>query len=93
LGRHGPKKTRHGLGPGWITVFTFRADTARPKNLLGFDGPNPFGTKHDGLGPIWPGLAQFPALVARLRVAVYIVLLIRARYSIALLLCGGGLHE
>jgi hypothetical protein len=55
LGRHGPKKARRGLGPGWATVFTLRAGTARPKNLLGFAGPNPFGTKHDGLGPGWPG--------------------------------------
>jgi hypothetical protein len=23
---------------------------ARPKNLLGFAGPNSFGTNHDGLG-------------------------------------------
>jgi hypothetical protein len=29
---------------------------------LGFHGPNPFGTKHDGLGPGWPDPAQFLAL-------------------------------
>jgi hypothetical protein len=63
LGRHGPTKTRHGLGPGWATVFTLRAGTARPKKCLGFSGPNPFGTKHDGFGPGWPGPAQFPALI------------------------------
>jgi hypothetical protein len=62
LGRHGPTKARHGLGPGWATVFTLWAGTARPKKCLGFSGPNPFDTKHDGLGPGWPGLAQFPAL-------------------------------
>jgi hypothetical protein len=64
LGRHGPKKTRRDLGPSWTTVFTLRAGTTRPKNLLGFAGSNPFGTKHDGLGPGWPGPAQFPALFA-----------------------------
>jgi hypothetical protein len=58
----GSTKTRRGLGPDWTTVFTLRADTARPKNCLGFTGPNPFGTKHDRLGPGWPGPAQFPAL-------------------------------
>jgi hypothetical protein len=42
-------------GPGWATVFTLRAGTTRPKNLLGFAGPNPFGTKHDGLGLARPG--------------------------------------
>jgi hypothetical protein len=63
LGRHGPTKARRGLGPGWATVFTLRAGTARPKKCLGFPGPNPFGTKHDGLGPDWPGPAQFPALL------------------------------
>jgi hypothetical protein len=62
LGRHGPTKARRGLGPDWATVFTLRAGTARPKNCLGFLGPNPFGTKHDGLGPGRPGTAQFPAL-------------------------------
>jgi hypothetical protein len=62
LGRHGPTKARRGLGPGWTTVFTLRAGTARSKNCLGFLGPNPFGTKHDGLGPGRPGTAQFPAL-------------------------------
>jgi hypothetical protein len=62
LGRHGPKKARRrGLGPGWTTVFRLRAGTARPKNLLNFAGPNPFGTKHDGLGRAGP--AQFPALL------------------------------
>jgi hypothetical protein len=30
---------------------------------LDFPGPNPFGTKHDGLRPGWPGPAQFPALL------------------------------
>jgi hypothetical protein len=55
LGRHGPKKARRGLGPGWTTVFILRAGTARPKNYLGFAGPNPFGTKHDWLGSGWPG--------------------------------------
>jgi hypothetical protein len=55
-------KARRGLGPGWATVFALRAGTARPKSLLGFLGPNPFGTKHDGLGPGWPDPAQFPAL-------------------------------
>jgi hypothetical protein len=55
-------KARCGLGPGWATVFTLRAGTTRPKNCLGFSGPNPFSTKHDGLGPGWPGPAQFPAL-------------------------------
>jgi hypothetical protein len=64
MGRHGPTKARRGLGPDWATVFTLRAGTARPKNCLGFLGPNPFGTKHDGLGPSRPGTAQFPALQA-----------------------------
>jgi hypothetical protein len=62
LGRHDPTKARRGLGPGWATVFTLQADTARHKNCLGFPGPNPFGTKHDRLGPGWPGPAQFPTL-------------------------------
>jgi hypothetical protein len=62
LGRHGPTKARHCLGSGWATVFILRAGTTRPKNCLGFPGPNPFGTKHDGLGPGWPGPAQFAAL-------------------------------
>ena len=44
LDRHGLKKARRGLGPSWATVFTLRAGTARPKDLLGFAGPNPFGT-------------------------------------------------
>jgi hypothetical protein len=26
----GPTKARRGLGPDWTTVFTLRADTARP---------------------------------------------------------------
>jgi hypothetical protein len=51
LGRHDPNKARRGLGSGRTTVFTLRAGTARPRNFLGFAGPNPFGTKHDGLGP------------------------------------------
>jgi hypothetical protein len=63
LSRHDPKKARRGLGPGWATVFRLRAGTARPKNLLGFAGPNPFDTKHDGLGSGWPSPAQFPALL------------------------------
>jgi hypothetical protein len=58
---------RVGLGPArpkegttWFRAelghcFTLWAGTARPKNLLGFAGPNPFGTKHDGLGPGRPG--------------------------------------
>jgi hypothetical protein len=66
MGRHGPTKARRGLGPDWATVFTLRAGTARPKNCLGFLGPNPFGTKHDGLGPSRPGTAQFPALIKTL---------------------------
>jgi hypothetical protein len=52
---------RAGLGPCWTTVFTFRASTPRPKSLLGFPVLNPFGTKHDGLGPGRAGPAQFPA--------------------------------
>jgi hypothetical protein len=67
LGRHGPKKARRGLGSGWATVFILRTGTARPKNHLGFAVPNPFGTKHDGLGPGWPDPAQFPALARRAR--------------------------
>jgi hypothetical protein len=55
LGRHGPKKTRRGLGPDWATVFTLRASTAWPKNLLSFAGPNSFGTKHDGFRSGWTG--------------------------------------
>jgi hypothetical protein len=43
------------LGPDWATVFTPRTGTTRPI-FLGFLGPNPFGTKHDGLGPGWPDL-------------------------------------
>jgi hypothetical protein len=62
LGRHGPTKAWRGLGPGWATVFTLRAGTTRPKNCLGFLGPKPFDTKHDGLEPGRPGTAQFPAL-------------------------------
>jgi hypothetical protein len=64
LGQHGPTKARRGLEPDWATVFTLRADTARPKSYLGFPGPNPFGAKHDRLGSGWPGPTQFPALVA-----------------------------
>jgi hypothetical protein len=56
--------------PGWATVFTLRAGTARPKNFLGFPGPNLFGTKHDGLGPGWPGPAIFPALITAFRQGV-----------------------
>jgi hypothetical protein len=67
LGRHGPKKARRGLGSGWATVFILRTGTARSKNHLGFAVPNPFGTKHDGLGPGWPDPAQFPALARRAR--------------------------
>jgi hypothetical protein len=68
LDRHGPKKTRRGLGPDRATVFTLRAGAARPKNLLGFADPNPFDTKQDGLGPGWPGTAQFPALSVTQRI-------------------------
>jgi hypothetical protein len=64
LGRHGPTKARRGLGPGWTTVFTLRAGTVRPKNRLSFPGLNLFDTKHDGLGPGWPGPAQFAAPAA-----------------------------
>jgi hypothetical protein len=63
LGQHDPMKARYGLGPGWATVFTLRAGTALPKSFLGFPGPNPFGTKHDGLGSDWPSPTQFSALV------------------------------
>jgi hypothetical protein len=62
LGWHGPKKARRDLGPGWTTVFILRAGTVRSKNYLGFAGPNLFDTKHDKLGPGWPGPTQFPAL-------------------------------
>jgi hypothetical protein len=44
---------RAGLGP----VFTLRAGTACPKNLLGFADSYPFNMKHDGLRPGWPDLA------------------------------------
>jgi hypothetical protein len=65
---------RAGLGPArpnegtaWFRAglghcFYTSAGTARPKNCLGFLGPNPFGTKHDEFGPDQPGTAQFPAL-------------------------------
>jgi hypothetical protein len=69
LGRYGPTKARGGLGSDWATAFTLRASTAQPKNYLGFPSPNPFGTKHDGLGPGWPGPTQFPALL--LAMAIY----------------------
>ena len=36
---------------------------ARHEIKTGRIGPNQLGTKHDGLGPGWPGPAQFPALV------------------------------
>jgi hypothetical protein len=62
FGRHGPTKARRDLGLGWATVFILWASTTRPKNRLGFPSPNPFGTKHDGLGTGWPGPTQFPAL-------------------------------
>ena len=48
LGPARPEEGTTGLGPGWATVFILRASTTRPKNLLSFAGPNPFGTKHDG---------------------------------------------
>jgi hypothetical protein len=64
LGRHDPTKARYGLGPGWVIVFTLRASTAMLKSFLGFPSPNPFGTKHDGLGPGWLGPTQFLALDA-----------------------------
>jgi hypothetical protein len=91
LGRHGPTKARRGLGLGWATVFTLRAGTTRLKKCLGFPGPNPFGTKHDRLGPGWPGPAQFPAqLVAVARrilrplasVQSYVGTTVRTRYVI-----------
>ena len=62
LGRHGPKKARRALGPGWASIFTLWAGTARPEIFLGRLGPTPFGPKHDGLGPCRPDPAQFPAL-------------------------------
>jgi hypothetical protein len=64
MGRQGPTKARRGLGPDWGTVFVIQTDTTRPKSFLSFPGPNPFDTKHDGLGPGWPGPAQFPALAS-----------------------------
>jgi len=66
LGRHGPKKARRALGPGWASIFTLWAGTARPEIFLGRLGPTPFGPKHDGLGPCRPDPAQFPALVGPL---------------------------
>jgi hypothetical protein len=57
LGRHGPTKARRGLGLDWTTIFALRTVTEWPKKILGFPDPNPFGTKHDGLGPGWPGTA------------------------------------
>jgi hypothetical protein len=72
MGRHDPTKARHGLVPGWTTVFTLRAGTTRPKSVLGFPSPNPFSTKNEGLGldqpgPAQPGPAQFPALIITAR--------------------------
>jgi hypothetical protein len=58
LGWHDPTKARCDLGLGWTTVFTLRAGTARPKNFLDFRRSNPFGTKHDRLGPAQPGPAR-----------------------------------
>ena len=65
---------RAGLGPARPNEGTawFRAGLGHcfytsgwhgtAQKSLGFAGPNPFGTKHDGLGPGQPGTAQFPAL-------------------------------
>jgi hypothetical protein len=55
LGRHDPTKARRGLGSGHATVFTLRVGTVQSKSFLGFPDPNPFGTKHDGLGPAQTG--------------------------------------
>jgi hypothetical protein len=59
---------RAGLGPArpkegttWFRAglghcfYTSGWGTSWPKNLLGFAGLNPFGPKHDGLGPGRPG--------------------------------------
>jgi hypothetical protein len=37
---------------------------------LGFPGPNPFDTKHDGLGPGSPGPAQFPARLKMMKMKI-----------------------
>ena len=62
LGPARPKEGTTWFRAGLDQCFSTSAGTARPKNLLGFAGPNPFVTKHDGLGPGWPGPAQFPVL-------------------------------
>jgi hypothetical protein len=65
---------RAGLGPARPNEGTawFRAGLGHcfytsgwhgtAQKLFGLFGPNPFGTKHDGLGPGRPGTAQFLAL-------------------------------
>jgi hypothetical protein len=49
---------RADLGHWFYTLVWY--DTVQ--KFLGFSGPNPFNTKHDGLWSDWPGPAQFLAL-------------------------------
>jgi hypothetical protein len=53
----GPARPKEGTtwfraGPGHCF---YTSSWHGPKKIFGFVGPNPFGTKHDGLEPGWPG--------------------------------------